>query len=488
MKLSFGFFLATLLGARGACEEKAASATSVASLNANANLRGVSIGSSEERRLVIEQPGCYQPIKFGALRNWEDRSQCLNVEGTSGIGNVNNHICDIRPDQVWYLCEDGSIRNEASQFCLAETGRGNVGTTFCPDSPQKWEEINQVKEVDSISGIEQLRFQLKHEATGKCLDVDGGDGRGQVGLYDCSNDHDQYWHFRRTGGVVASGALKNKKSGSCMNVEGCDGFGDVNSHRCEENLDQIWTLYENGELINRQSGLCLDVSGSTGYGNIGTYYCLNKKDQMWEKLDKRDGLFTVRNKLSGRCVDVHGSDGRGAIQTYTCTNTDDQDWNLVPEEQALGLGGLVWGRAQGRWTELTCGEGISELSVAVTKSVTSSHEISEEFSVSVATAITASFDVGFGSVEASVSVETAKSFGTAWGTETTEEVTTTQVCDVTGGRACMYQFMIDLEDDEGGTFNWSTSNIACTDKRVPPPCAPFDVCGNEECSVCVPEL
>ena len=49
MKPSFVFFLATLLGARGACEEKAASTTDVASLNANANLRGVSVGSSEER-------------------------------------------------------------------------------------------------------------------------------------------------------------------------------------------------------------------------------------------------------------------------------------------------------------------------------------------------------------------------------------------------------------------------------------------------------
>ena len=67
MKPSFVFFLATLVGECCVREEEAASTTYVASLNANANLRGVSVGASEERSPFIVPADTYAAANLTAV-------------------------------------------------------------------------------------------------------------------------------------------------------------------------------------------------------------------------------------------------------------------------------------------------------------------------------------------------------------------------------------------------------------------------------------
>ncbi len=489
MKLSIVLFLATLHGACSACDEKATSTTSLAS-NANANLRGVSASSSQERRL-IGQPGCFSPTKMGALRNWEDRSQCLNVRGTSGVGNVDTFFCDTRSDQVWHFCEDGTIRNEESQFCLAQTGRRNVGTAPCTDSPQIWEVINIERGVvDSTSGIEQIRFQLRHKATGKCLDVNGNDGSGGVGMFDCRNENDQYWHFRNTGQAIVTGAFENRRSEHCIDVSGCDRSGNVFTSECEAKMDQIWTYYENGELVNRQSNRCLDVLGTNGFGNIETFFCENKEDQMWDRIDMCDGRIVLKNKLSGQCLDVDGLDGTGSIHTGSCTSTDNQEWSIIPENVALGEELTTFGSVRGVWVQEGCAlNGADELSLEITESIVTTRSMTEEFGLSVGVTIEAGFAIGGATGSLSTSVETSFTLSEQWSVAQSTAVTRRASCAVpTGGGICLYQFSIELEDnvDPDGMVTWNPFIFTCENEV--PRCAPWDMCDDEECSECVSVL
>lgn len=53
----------------------------------------------------------------GELIN-QGNHKCLDVENSSGIGRINTHYCEDKPDQLWYsFCESGDASG-TSQKCF----------------------------------------------------------------------------------------------------------------------------------------------------------------------------------------------------------------------------------------------------------------------------------------------------------------------------------------------------------------------------------
>jgi hypothetical protein len=80
-------------------------------------------------RHLVGPPGCDTPSKeIGVLRNLKDAtSQCLDSRDDDRMsGNIVNtwYIlrCNARKDQMFYMCEDGSIHNTKIYMCLSVSG------------------------------------------------------------------------------------------------------------------------------------------------------------------------------------------------------------------------------------------------------------------------------------------------------------------------------------------------------------------------------
>ena len=127
MKPSFIFFLATLVGARGAREEKAASTTYVASLNANANFRGVSVGASE-----VRSPSTNLPAVTGTLLSLFDAIVTMffpaNTHAAPRVRLWNDHPDSLRAIQ--HVTAQSSKGEDDKSSCEA-SGSGCDGGFFC---------------------------------------------------------------------------------------------------------------------------------------------------------------------------------------------------------------------------------------------------------------------------------------------------------------------------------------------------------------------
>ena len=220
---------------------------------------------------AASQVNCVNPVAIGEVRVLKSQS-CIDISGDSGQGNVLAYRCDSLDDQQLIMCGDGTIRNMKSNNCFSAgtTGSGNVISTTCvlfPKIPeyQKWK-FGKSKIFKDKGGIWQEAREIINMKSGKCLDVAGLAGNGNIGTYSCTDEPDQYFYFRSRGKLLAHGRLQVQKSGLCLDVsgdQGGQGLHDTNVliHGCEKAADQFFGFYENGELVNDKSRLCLDVSG-----------------------------------------------------------------------------------------------------------------------------------------------------------------------------------------------------------------------------------
>eukprot|EP00580_Thalassiosira_gravida_P020359 CAMPEP_0201679904 /NCGR_PEP_ID=MMETSP0494-20130426/49558_1 /ASSEMBLY_ACC=CAM_ASM_000839 /TAXON_ID=420259 /ORGANISM="Thalassiosira gravida, Strain GMp14c1" /LENGTH=205 /DNA_ID=CAMNT_0048163529 /DNA_START=74 /DNA_END=688 /DNA_ORIENTATION=- len=169
MKPSFIFFLATLVGARGACEEKAASTTSVASLNANANLRGISVGSSEER----------SPCVFP-----DDTHAAANPPAVTDSLRAIQHATASLPkgEDDKSSCEASGSGCDGGFFCNHPTGDGGT-CVMCPVEEVSCEDFGE-----AVGACERNCF--KREADGApVLDVGTATGYSWCPAGGCCVDY-----------------------------------------------------------------------------------------------------------------------------------------------------------------------------------------------------------------------------------------------------------------------------------------------------------
>ena len=118
---------------------------------------------------------------------------------------------------------------------------------------------------------------LVNAATGRCLDVPGGnttDGT-QLIVWDCRGDGNQL--FTAAGGTLQA-------LGKCLDASGGTTPGTrVVLWTCNGGAGQQWTHNADGTVTGKQSGLCLDLAGDgTGNGTpVDLWTCQGAADQKW---------------------------------------------------------------------------------------------------------------------------------------------------------------------------------------------------------------
>ncbi len=347
---------------------------------------------------------CTNPLVIGELRVKKSK-QCVDIDGKDGAGNVMTYGCEGDDDQQIILCGDGTIRNSARNFCFTPNN-GNVESSACQHYPsipprQKWK-FGRSKKFTDAGGIVQEAKEIISLESNKCLDVSGKDGHGNIGVYHCENEDDQYFYFRSRGKEIAFGKLRNEKSNQCLAVDGDDGKGNVNMYNCEDKKDQWFRFYENGEVVNEKSRRCLDVSGGDGTGNIGIYFCEDRRDQMWSRPAQlcNGDHCAFMNKKSGQCLDVHGTDGRGGVSTYLCEGLADQRLKFVTDK---------WTAPNAVWVMVGCNQ-----NGKVSQWISNTVEYSSTITNTVTIEVGASMGGGLLFGSATVSTKVSTSLSTAW--------------------------------------------------------------------------
>jgi alpha-galactosidase len=120
-------------------------------------------------------------------------------------------------------------------------------------------------------------FRLRGEASGRCLDVNGGSSANgsQMLIWDCHTGTNQ--RFTQNGQAL-------QVLGKCLDVP----LNATNGARaqlwdCNGGANQRWTMNSNGTISSAQSGLCLDVNaGATANGTaVIVWSCHGGANQRW---------------------------------------------------------------------------------------------------------------------------------------------------------------------------------------------------------------
>lgn len=436
----------------------------------------------------MSSSSCDEPILMGEIRNWKDKTQCIDPSGYEGMSDVNTYLCDGHSDQTFKFCEDGTIRSEKSGYCLdvvGYEGSGNVQMYACEVYPtikedQQWDLVS-VNGFFKDSGIPQDLFLIKNRKSGKCLDISGYDGKGAVGTYSCDGHKDQKYYIRSRGEVVGHGKLQNEKSGHCLDVAGYDGVGNVATYACQDEEDQVFTLYENGELVNQDSNYCVDISGYEGHGKIGMYPCEALPDQQWKQVlwDSSGTYFSLASKKSNHCMDVSGYDGHGEVSTYhICEDLPDQRWKWIPTK---------WTTPKGSWNRIFCNMsgGIKQ---KILSSVTSSKSMTSTTTIEIGVEIESGVNFGFASGTSTVSSSVSQSLSKQWSSSSTTSTSVEVSCDenddgseFSGG--CLWQWNLQTSSLTNNV-QWQAGIAKCTRSMHTPLCPPFTRCVDETCSSC----
>nr|BAK19474.1 hemolytic lectin-L1 [Cucumaria echinata] len=426
---------------------------------------------------------CTNPLNIGELRSFKSK-QCVDIVGNQGSGNIATHDCDGLSDQQIIICGDGTIRNEARNYCFTPDGSGNANVmssscTLYPEIPssQRWRQGRRKTFTDN-GGIEQVATEIINLASGKCLDIEGNDGTGDIGVYNCDSLDDQYFYVRSRGPELFYGRLRNEKSDLCLDVEGSDGKGNVLMYSCEDYLDQWFRYYENGEIVNAKSGMCLDVEGSDGSGNVGIYRCDDLRDQMWSRPNAycNGDYCSFLNKESNKCLDVSGDQGTGDVGTWQCDGLPDQRFKWVFDD---------WEVPTATWNMVGCNQ-----NGKVSQQISNTISFSSTVTAGVAVEVSSTIEKGVIFAKASVSVKVTASLSKAWTNSQSGTTAITYTCDNYDSdeeftRGCMWQLAIETtEVKSGDLLVWNPQIVKCTRSNTAPGCAPFTKCANEDCTFC----
>lgn len=132
--------------------------------------------------------------------------------------------------------------------------------------------------------VETTGVEIKSkEVAGKCLDVWGVSGSDvpdytNVDLYTCSGASNQLFTFDGE-------QIKHAASGKCLDNDSTNG-DSVQIFTCSGASNQAWTVTSGGTIVNKKTAKCLDVfGGNTEDGtDVWTYTCSGSSNQVWTGL------------------------------------------------------------------------------------------------------------------------------------------------------------------------------------------------------------
>lgn len=109
-------------------------------------------------------------------------------------------------------------------FLVGIMGSGNVILVICVlylkiFEYQKWK-FGRLKNFKDRGGIFQKVREIINMKFGKCLDVIGIEGNGNIGIYFCIGELDQYFYFCFRGKLLVYGRFQVQKFGCCLDVFG----------------------------------------------------------------------------------------------------------------------------------------------------------------------------------------------------------------------------------------------------------------------------
>jgi len=116
-------------------------------------------------------------------------------------------------------------------------------------------------------------FEIKHRASGKCLDWWIRDGV-EVGLWDCDNWDDQKWvYYPQNGAVISALNRDNRGVYNCLEVPGGQNVNGQNLHiwrsnECVNWESSQWTFSSNGHIRTHISWKDLDIENGGDVAQI----------------------------------------------------------------------------------------------------------------------------------------------------------------------------------------------------------------------------
>jgi len=436
-------------------------------------------------RLVSGGALCPEAIELGELRTFKE-SKCMDTKGDGNKRKLRIADCDGLDSSIQTVCNDGTIRNGAINFCLTadKDGKGNLYYQPCEVLPQlpdyqKWKLGEEVVEFNEISGIPQVAKMFINVKSGYCLNVRNLHKGRHFRAWPCKDNQYVWFYFRDRGKLLQQGHLRCEISGECVHADGNKKMRNVRTRTCDaDSKSQLWSYYENGELVNYDTNNCLDSKGTGKFNsNVLTYACEVKPDQMWDTPEEySNGDFLGwRNKAEGWCLDTKGKDGSGNILLYTCELVGDQRFQWVP---------TPWSTPQFNWVQVGCNEEGS-LSLQISNDVSYSKSITTEIGFAITAGISGGAEFITGSASATVSSSIAWTWTNSW----SESRTTGYTCDFypnglpwEGG--CMWQLEMETSDVKKNPLLWKAMIVRCTDGSTTPICPPFTKCNDDACVTC----
>ncbi|PZG01786.1 cellulase family glycosylhydrolase [Micromonospora deserti] len=139
--------------------------------------------------------------------------------------------------------------------------------------------VTQQGIIDAIMSTAAATFRLRGEASGRCLDVNGGSSTNGTPMliWDCHTGANQ--RFTQNGQTL-------QVLGKCLEVPANATAGArAQIWDCTGGANQRWTFNTNGTISNGQNGLCLDVNGGgTANGTaVIVWTCHGGTNQRWAR-------------------------------------------------------------------------------------------------------------------------------------------------------------------------------------------------------------
>mmetsp|Transcript_82969 Transcript_82969/g.114576 ORF Transcript_82969/g.114576 Transcript_82969/m.114576 type:complete len:114 (+) Transcript_82969:259-600(+) len=109
------------------------------------------------------------------------------------------------------MCDDGTIRNQASNHCFTthnSDGTGDVSSSDCKGNDNQLWDFTIVGGFHD-QGIYQDVYKITSRVSGQCLDIAGNTGSGDADIFTCTGEPDQMFYFRNRGSLINKGQLYN---------------------------------------------------------------------------------------------------------------------------------------------------------------------------------------------------------------------------------------------------------------------------------------
>ncbi|HMH51138.1 MAG TPA: ricin-type beta-trefoil lectin domain protein [Candidatus Acidoferrum sp.] len=269
--------------------------------------------------------------------------KCLDVDPAPKTPTGNTRVvlntCNGGQSQQWERTWRSQLKHSATGTCLnAEGGQASNGTNLivspCSPSPQ----TNERWFWSDFTNSQGLAWQIIGAGSNRCVNVAGAKSadKSPLVLWDCTGGANDTWRVHQTAPIVGL-------VGKCLDVDLANKTPSGNARAiiraCNGSANQNWSYQSaKGQVVNGGTGLCLNVEQglAANLSAVIAYQCSisPQPNEAWSVAAvPRSGAtsYQFKGKGSGRCLNVPNAkrdDGTGLI-IFDCVGADNDTWSLV---------------------------------------------------------------------------------------------------------------------------------------------------------------